>query len=74
MYVRISAPHETDLHIPEEINTPADLLAFIAEYLALYGVTYRVVLQPTAKNLRASIVTDYETPMEFEARSHAPGM
>lgn len=73
MYVRITAPNDgtgnTALDIPEQINTPADLLAFIHEYLALYGVTYRIVVQPHASKLKARIVTDYEIPMEFEVKS-----
>ena len=73
MYVRITAPNDgtgnTTLDIPEVITTPNALLAFIHEYLALYGVTYRIVLQPHASKLRARIVTDYEIPMEFEVKS-----
>jgi hypothetical protein len=72
MFVRITAPNDgtgtAALDIPEVITTPNALLEFIHEYLALYGVTYRIVVQPHAANLKARIVTDYEIPMEFEVK------
>jgi hypothetical protein len=77
MHIRITAPHDgtgvADLDIPldpeEAITAPNGLLEFIHEYLALYGVTYRVVTQPCAEVMKARIVTDYEIPMEFEVRA-----
>jgi len=77
MHVKITAPNDgtgvTDLDIPldefERITKASELLEFINEYLALYGVTYRIVSQPTDTNLKARVVTDYEIPMGFEVHS-----
>lgn len=77
MNVKITHPStiggEAHLDIPldefEEITQADQLLDFMREYLALYGITYEVTEAPTNDNLRARIMTDYEIPMGFEVYS-----
>ena len=74
MHVKITHPEtrggEAHLDIPldefEQITKANELLEFMNEYLALYGITYAVTEAPTDTNLRARIMTDYEIPMRFE--------
>lgn len=77
MHVKITHPStiggEAHLDIPldefEQITKADQLLEFMSEYLALYGITYAVTEAPTDTYLRARIMTDYEIPMGFEVYS-----